>query len=300
MNSFKKIVELGPVGLEDWAEDTLKNYAEEIVQHDHRPETDEEIIEMIGDADAVLLRNLPILTADILSQAKNLKYVGMCCSLYSKESANVDIDYAEKNGITVTGIRDYGDNGVTEYVLYQLIRILHGFDFPMWKERPLEIQGLKIGFVGFGVSGQMTADALQFLGAEVSYYARSVKEEKEQQGMHFKDLHDLLRESDVVITCLNKNVILLHEEEFEALGSGKIMFNTSIGPASDDTALKNWLQNKKNLFCCDTRGALGAIAEEVLNQDNVICVDRSTGMTEQAYNRLSKKVLANIEEYFTK
>ena len=34
----------------------------------------------------------------------------MCCSLYSPESANVDIRYANERGITVTGIRDGRDH----------------------------------------------------------------------------------------------------------------------------------------------------------------------------------------------
>ena len=49
----------------------------------------------------------------ILERCPNVRYIGMCCSLYSPESANVDIRYANERGITVTGIRDYGEKGVT-------------------------------------------------------------------------------------------------------------------------------------------------------------------------------------------
>lgn len=147
MRKFTKLVEGGPIGLEPWAEEKLKEYASEIIHYDSLPESEEELVRRIGDADALLVRNLPLVPASVLSQCKNLKYVGMCCSLYSKESANVDIDYAEKHGITVYGIRDYGDKGVTEFVIYALVRILHGYDWPLWRTRPKEITGLKIGFV---------------------------------------------------------------------------------------------------------------------------------------------------------
>ena len=53
----------------------------------------------------------------VLKECKNLKYIGMCCSLYSEESANVDIACARERGIRVLGIRDYGDRGVVEFVL---------------------------------------------------------------------------------------------------------------------------------------------------------------------------------------
>lgn len=185
MERFRKIVEIGPIGLQPWAEEKLGDYAEKIVRFDTIPQSEDELVSMIGDADAVLVRTMPLVPASVLSRCPDLRYVGMCCSLYSKESANVDIDYAEKHGITVYGIRDYGDKGVTEFVVYALVRILHGYDWPMWRKRPKEITGLRIGFVGFGTSGQMTARLLKTMGADITYYARSVKDECEQEGMHF-------------------------------------------------------------------------------------------------------------------
>ena len=164
MERFEKLVEAGPIGLQPWAEERLKDFASEIVHYDRLPESEGELIEWIEDADAVLVRNLPMLPSSVLSRCKHLRYVGMCCSLYSKESANVDIEYAEKHGIKVYGIRDYGDKGVTEFVVYALVRILHGYDWPLWRKRAKEITGMRIGFVGFGTSGQMTARLLKAMG----------------------------------------------------------------------------------------------------------------------------------------
>ena len=296
MKKFRKLVEAGPIGLQPWAEEKLSEYASEIIRFDTLPESEEELIERIGDADAVLVRTLPLVPASVLAKCKDLKYVGMCCSLYSKESANVDISYAEKHGITVYGIRDYGDKGVTEFVVYALIRILHGYDWPLWRKRPKEITGLKIGFVGFGTSGQMTARLLKAMGAEITYYARSRKEDCEREGMHYKALNELLSESEVVITCLNKGVILLHDEEFKVLGNGKIMINTSIGPAAEMPALKNCIMNDKNIFISDTSGGVGEIYQEIKDRKNVLCPDVSAGMTEEAYDLMSKKVMDNIKK----
>lgn len=296
MQKFRKIVEVGPIGLQPWAEKKLEDYATEIIRFDTLPKDEEDLVTRIGDADAILTRNLPLIPASVLSKCDNLKYVGMCCSLYSKESANVDIDYAEKHGITVYGIRDYGDKGVTEFIVYSLVRILHGYDWPLWREKPKEITGLKIGFVGFGTSGQMTARLLKAMGAEITYYARSMKEECEKEGMHYLPLPSLLEQSEIVITCLNKGVILLHEEEFRHLGNKKIMINTSIGPASDMEALKNWILNDSNIFISDTAGGVGDIYQDVKDRKNVLCPDVSAGMTMEAYDLMSKKVLDNIEK----
>ena len=296
MEKFRKLVEAGPIGLQPWAEKKLEEYASQIIRFDTLPGSEDELVERIGDADAVLVRTLPLVPASVISRCGNLRYIGMCCSLYSKESANVDIDYAEKHGIKVYGIRDYGDKGVTEFVVYALVRILHGYDWPLWREKPKEITGLRIGFVGFGTSGQMTARLLKAMGAEISYFARSAKPECEKEGMRFKPLSSLLEESEVVITCLNKGVILLDEEMFRHLGSGKIMINTSIGPASDMGALERWILDDRNVFVSDTAGGVGDIYPKVKDRRNVLCPDVSARMTIEAYDLMSKKVLDNIEK----
>lgn len=291
---YHKLVAMEPVSLVPSAEKQLYEIAEEVLLYNDIPKDSKEILDRIQDADCVLLSYTSRLEADVMEKCSNLKYVGMCCSLYSEESANVDIAYAKAHGIEVKGIRDYGDRGVVEFVLSELIRFLHGFDRPMLKEMPTEITGLKVGIVGLGVSGKMIADALQFLGAEISYYSRSRKEAAEKQGMHYLQLPELLTQSEVVFTCLNKNVLLLGREEFEALGKGKLLFNTSIGPGFEPAALKKWLEVENGWFVCDTRAALGD--DQMLAFENVFCADVSAGRTSQAFELLSEKVLNNLRE----
>lgn len=294
---FKKLVAIEPVNLIPAAQEELKEYAREVIFYEDIPESKEEIVKRMQDTDGVLVSYTSQIGRDILEQCPNVRYVGMCCSLYSEASANVDIAYARERGITVTGIRDYGDRGVVEYVIYQLVRILHGFDFPMWQEEPLELTGLCVGIVGMGVSGGMIAQALQMMGAHISYYSRTRKAEKEAAGMRYLPLNDLLAQSQVVITCLNKNVILLHEEQFACLGKKKILMNTSIGTASDTAALADWLEWEENLYCCDTEAAIGDPEGKLIKRKNVICMKTSVGRTKQAFVLLSKKVLDNIRWY---
>lgn len=291
---FRKLTAIEPVSLIPSAEEELKQYAEQVILYENIPTDDEEIVRRIGDADGVLVSYTSQIRKTVMERCPDIRYIGMCCSLYSEESANVDIAYAREHGIQVLGIRDYGDRGVVEYVLYQLVRILHGFDYPMWEKEPLELTNLKAGIIGLGVSGGMIADALLMMGARVSYYSRTRKPQKEQAGIEYRPLNDLLKENQVVITCLNKNVILLKEEQFNCLGTKKILMNTSIGTASDTDALKKWLSSSENLYCCDTEAAIGDPSGELIKQENVICMRTSVGRTKQAFELLSKKVLDNI------
>ncbi|RGX78014.1 D-isomer specific 2-hydroxyacid dehydrogenase family protein [Bacteroides stercorirosoris] len=291
---FRKLVAIEPVSLIPSAEKELHLYADEVVMYSDIPVGDEEIIARIGDADAVLLSYTSRINRAVLEECTDIKYIGMCCSLYSPESANVDIRYANERGITVTGIRDYGDEGVVEYVISELVRCLHGFGQEPWEDMPREITGLKVGVVGLGKSGGMIADALKFFGAEIAYFARSEKQEATAKGYRFLPLNELLAQSEVVFCCLNKNTVLLHEAEFGQLGNKKILFNTGLSPAWDEPAFVKWLEGD-NLCFCDTVGALGG--EQLLSHPHVRCMQVSTGRTRQAFDRLSEKVLANIKEY---
>ena len=291
---FKKLVAIEPVGLIPSAEDSLISFAEDVVMYQDIPEDDEEIAHRIGDADAVLLSYTSQLNKIAMEQCPNLKYIGMCNSLYTPESANVDINYANSRGITVTGIRDYGDEGVVEYIISELVRCLHGFDQEPWDGVAREITGLKAGIVGLGKSGGMIADALHFFGADIGYFARSEKQEAKLKEYRFLPLDELLTECEVICCCLNRNTVLIHKEHFEKMGDRKILFNTGLSPAWDEEPFLKWLEGN-NLCYCDTVGALGG--EHLLSHPKIKCMQVSTGRTRQAFDRLSEKVLNNLSKF---
>lgn len=296
---FKKIVAIEPVNFLPTGKEELKKYAEVQVFYDTLPKNDDEIIERIADADAILISYTQIIGKNILEKCPNLKYIGMCCSLYSKFSCNVDITYAEEHGITVRGIRDYGDEGVREYVISELVQLLHGYSGNnFYYGAASELTDLKVGILGMGTTGQILANALLHFGCDVYYYSRTRKPHMEEKGVKYLELKELLPNIDCLCSCLSKNVCLLHEEEFKLLGDHKIMFNTSLSPCYDIPVFEKWLQNPDNRFFCDTLMALGP--KELLKYPNVKCALQSAGMTKQAVVRLNKKVIANIEDYFKK
>ncbi len=298
---FKKLVAIEPTGMIPSAVEKLHDFAEEVVTYDDIPADKNDIIARIDDADAVLLSYTSTLGKDILQFCTTVKYIGMCCSLYSPESANVDIKYANAKGIKVTGIRDYGDEGVVEYVISALVDALHGFEKDKegnstkpWFGQSQEITGLKTGIIGLGKSGGMIADALHFFGAEVSYFSRTKKEEAKEKGYDYLTLPQLLSENDVLFACLNKNTVLLHEEEFNYLGNKKLLFNTGLSPAWEEKPFLKWLAEDNRCYC-DSAGALGG--EHLISHPHVFCKNVSSGRTKQAFYRLSEKVLANLSEY---
>nr|WP_122011936.1 NAD(P)-dependent oxidoreductase [Maliibacterium massiliense] len=292
---FQKLVAIEPINMNEAARARLYDYAREVVLCADRPADDAEIIRRIGDADAVLVSYTTLVPRAVIEACPRIRYIGMCCSLYSPESANVDICAANERGITVLGIRDYGDEGVVEYVVSELVRLLHGFGAFQWRDVERELTDVKIGIVGLGTSGGMIARALQFFGAEVSYYSRTRKPEREAEGLTYRPLEALLAHVDILITCLNKNTVLLHEAAFARFGNGKILVNTGISPSYDIGALRAWVQNPGNYYLCDTDMAMGDTT--LLALPRVISPRKSSGFSSYTIKRLSQKVLENIETY---
>ena len=293
---LKKLVAIEPVLFLPEGKKEAKTYCEEAIFYETEPVDSQEIISRIGDADGILVSFKNKIGAEILSACPNLKYIGMCCSLYSEASCNVDIRYARERGITVAGIRDYGDEGVAEYIVGELIQMLHGTkDRPPFFGEPCELLHLKVGMLGMGAVAQCVAGALAYFGADICYYSRTRKPEMEQKGYEYRELDSLLQTCDVICSCLSKNVVLLHRQEFEQMGEHKILFNTSLSPSFDLPAIKEWLKKKNTFYFCDTLMGLGF--QELLEYPNVFCQNRPAGTTRQAIQRLNEKVLKNLKEY---
>lgn len=289
---FKKLVAVERLNLTPSANEEFAKYAEEFIFYDDIPSSEEEVIRRAEGADGILVSFTTQITANIIEHCPNLRYIGMCCSLYDENSASVDIRCAREHGITVLGVRDYGDNGVGEYVVSELTSLLHGFRGKCWGERPLELTGFPVGIIGMGATGQVVARALRFFGADVTYYSRSHKEEIEAEGIAYLPLNELLSKNTCICTCLNKFVTLLNEAEFETMGNHKILFNTGLTPACDLNALRNWLSHGDNYYFCDSPMALGE--ESLLQMENVSCYGGYSGATYQAVERLTRKSLENL------
>lgn len=290
------MVILGPTRFTEETRAAFATLARTVIYDAAIPLDDATLIAKAGCADALLVSLHVRVTAAVIAGCPALRYIGMCCSLYGPESANVDILAAEARGITVTGIRDYGDEGVIEYVISELVQLLHGFQGPMWRPEPTELTGLSCGILGMGTLGTRISAALQFFGARVSYFSRTRKPDVEARGVVFLPLDDLLASVDICVACLNKNAILLHEEQFRRFGDGKILVNIAIGPCSDDAALAAWLSRPDNYFLCDTPMPLGD--PKLLALPNVLSVRRGAGDSVQSNARYNEKILANVRGFF--
>ena len=295
---FHRLVAVEPLNITLDSHEEVKKRAEEFIYYDTLPQSEEDVIRRAQGADGILVSYTTKITANIIEHCPELKYIGMCCSLYDENSASVDIRCAREHGITVLGVSDYGDEGVGEYVIAELTSLLHGFRGKMWGDSPLELTGLPVGIIGMGATGKVVAKALKFFGADVTYYSRSRKPEMEDMGVSYLPLPELLQKNICLCTCLNKFVTLLGEEEFKLFGNHRILFNTGLSTSSHIPALKKWLAHGDNYYFCDS--TMGLEDPSLMEMPNVSCLCGSAGSTYQATIRLSEKSIRNMDNFLNR
>lgn len=294
---FNKIVCIDKTGLEPWAIEELKKYSIKPIEvFDDYPENDNEIINRIKDADCVLVSWNTQISKKVIENCKQLKYIGMCCSLYDENSANVDIKIARVNNIEVRGVRDYGDEGLIEFIISELIRLLKGLGEHQWRDEAVELTQRKIGIIGMGTTGGMLAKMVSAFGMKVYYFSRSRKMDIEKEGVEYIPLNELLKTVEIISIHLPKNTVILGKDEIDLFGDGKILINTSLGTPFEVPAFLEWIQREGNYAIYDEDGA-GSYKNEFEKYANIILSKRVAGWTKEARERLSIKVLKNIEEF---
>lgn len=267
--------------------------------HNDDPKDEAEIIRRIGDADCVLVSWRTRIGPNVFAACPNIRYVGMCCTLYSEEAANVDIAAARGIGAVVTGVSDYGDDGTNEFIFASLINLYKGLGGQKWSDVPSELTSKTLGIVGLGFLGKMVAHTAQAFGMKVLYYSRTRKPEMEETGVEYRDFPRLLAESDVVSAHLPRNLVLFHSREFDMMKKNAVFVNTSLGQPFDADALFSWAGRRSGNFVIFDLPGSGTVAEECKKYPNIILYDRPSGFTHEARIRLTDKVLANMEGFLS-
>ncbi|QSX06526.1 dihydrofolate reductase [Sedimentibacter sp. zth1] len=289
---FNKIVAVDYTGIDEFVHDELVSLCDELIMYDDFPTNENEIIKRCKDAECILVSWNTKITKNIIKNLPELKYIGMCCSLYDEQSANVDIKQARKQNIIVKGVINYGDNGVVEFIYSELIRLFKGLGEHQYKPEQIELEDINLGIIGLGTVGKMVADTGNFFNMNISYHSRNIK----NVDYKYFSMEKLLKNSDVISTHLPRNIVCLGKNEFELFGDGKVLINTGLCPSFEIEAFEKWIENKHNFAILDIVSLTDDLIEKYGQYNNIIISSKCTGFTKNARRRLAKKVINNIED----
>lgn len=292
---FKKIVIIEPIFMKKECEQELKKYCDELIVYDTNVKDEKDSLERIEDADCILVSWSTSISKEIIENCTHLKHIALCCSFYGKQFAKVDIDAAEKRGITYSYLEEYGDNGTVEYVIAETINLIHGFYGKRLKEDAFDLTGIKVGILGLGNLGTKIARTFRIFDTDVYYYSRTRKENIEKElNVKYLELNELFETVDIISINVNRDVCLIGGDSLKKYGNGKAIINTSIGKCYELDSLKEWLQNKDNFYICDGATVNDDI-KEVLNYNNVIYTNIHSGVTKQCLERATQQIINNIK-----
>lgn len=244
----------------------------DVTEHPVTPK--DKIVEYIGDADAVLANKTPF-TAEIMEQCPKLKYIGLCATGYN----NVDIDAANRLGITVTNVPAYSDQAVAQQVFSFILHFANkvsvydnfvheggwcrsesfsSFDFPM-----TELSGKTLGIIGYGRIGHAVSAIGRAFGMNISVYTRTVRPD---DTVEFVSLDELLSRSDfITLHCplTPETAGLVDLEMLKKCKKSAVLINTSRGAVVNESELAYALDND-----IIAGAGLDVLAEEPMNPQN--------------------------------
>ncbi len=261
----------------------------------------------------VLITNKTLITANDMALLPELKYIGVLATGYNV----VDIDEAKARGIVVTNIPAYSTASVAQMVFAHILNITQrvGYyadenvrgrwtnnpDFCYWDTNLVELDGKKMGIVGYGNIGKATARIALAFGMEVLAYTS--KEQKDlPQGVKKATLDELFAESDVVslhcpLTPDTKE--LVNANRLKTMKPSAILINTGRGPLINEQDLADALNEGRIAGAgLDVLSVEPSVAcNPLLSAKNCFITPHIAWATKEARTRLMDIAINNLRSY---
>ncbi|WP_144212698.1 2-hydroxyacid dehydrogenase [Shewanella donghaensis] len=250
------------------------------------------------------------------------KIIAMRCAGFN----NVDLDAAQRLGITVVNVPAYSPESVAEHTIALMLtlnRKIHkayqrtrDANFALTGLVGFNMHGKTIGVIGTGKIGIATIKILLGFGCKVVAYDPYPNPAVEALGVEYIQLQELYPQCDVIslhcpLTADNHH--LLSTSSFSQMKPGVMVVNTSRGGLLNAIdameALKTGqlgslaldvYENEKELFFQDKSNEI--IQDDVFRRlsacHNVIFTGHQAFLTDEALNAIAQTTLKNVTDLF--
>lgn len=214
----------------------------------------DELLEVIGDYDALVVRSATKVDARVLDQAHNLKVVGRA----GIGLDNVDVDAATKHGVLVVNAPQSNVLSAAEHTMALLLAqarnvpqahaALTSGSWEREKWQGVELHGKTLGIVGLGRVGTLVAQRASAFGMRlVAYDPYIAPERAAQMGVTLVEtVTEVCERADFITIHLPKTaetVGIISDRELEAVKPGVRIVNTARGGLIDEAALVRALRS---------------------------------------------------------
>ncbi|WHY67819.1 D-glycerate dehydrogenase [Neobacillus sp. SuZ13] len=214
------------------------------------------LLKEIEEVDGLICLLTEKIDEEVLSKAKQLQVISNIAVGYN----NIDIQTATDRGMIVTNTPGVLTETTADLTFALLMaaarRVVEGSDYlrsgewGAWSLMQMtgqDIYGATLGIIGLGRIGEALVKRAHGFDMNVLYHNRTRKLEKEEQlGIHYREMRDLLQQSDFVCLLLPYSPEVHHligKDELSLMKKDAILINTARGGIVDEEALYHSLKD---------------------------------------------------------
>lgn len=278
----------------------------------------EDLIQVIGAYDGLVLRSRIKMDADFLQYASNLKFIGRP----GAGLENIDLDYCESKNIQVFRSPEGNRDAVAEHAIGMLLMLLNNLKRAdlevrsgIWVRegnRGYELKGKTVGIIGFGYMGEAFSLRLQGFGVRVIAYDK-YKKDFGSDLVEEVDMETVFRESDVIslhVPETPETIGMVNAEFFSRLKKPTYLINTARGSSVIVKDLMAAIAGEKVFGACldvleyesssfqQISDRFPPEFQELVQSDKVILSPHIAGWTHEAKFKMARYLVEKITRAF--
>lgn len=209
--------------------------------------SEEELIEIIGEYDALLVRSQTTVTKEIMEAGTKLQVIGRA----GVGVDNIDLDAATQQGIIIINAPDGNTITTCEHTFAMMISLARHIPQAYtktvggtWDRKSflgVELRNKKLGVFGLGRIGIEVAKRASAFGMTILGFDPFMSEERaEQLGIQLASLDEIIKQADFITVhtpLTNETRHMISKEEFAVMKPGMRIVNCARGGIIDETAL---------------------------------------------------------------
>lgn len=266
----------------------------------------DELSQIIGEYEVLVMRVDPAIDRDILDRAKKLLVIGVG----SAGLNHIDLEYAKAKGIKIVNAPAMNAESVAELTMGRIIDLLRHVPQANYnlKQRGIwdkyrylgyELQGKTLGLVALGRIGARVAELASVFGMDVLACDPFLSDEEvAQRGAQPVSFDMLLRQSDIIslhAPLTEETRHMINRDALAKMKAGSYLLNMARGELVDEQALYEALKHGK---------LAGAGADVLENEpctesplfelDNFVVTPHIGAQTEEAQYRAGKHMSEHV------
>lgn len=294
-------------GMDKSAIAQLCELGHEVVEQFYEPD---QLGKALCDFDAVVVRSKTKVRANHIDEAKGSKLKLIIRGGVGVD--NIDVKYAEENGIKVMNTPRASSESVAELAMAHMFSCAryisiagHTMREDKWEKKAygkgIELSGKTLGIVGFGRIGQALGKLAKAIGMDVvAFDIFHIPGIEEQMGIPYVEMDELLAKSDFI--SVHAPAVdggkLINAERIAQMKDGVVIINTSRGTNVDEDALLEALNSGKvRAAGLDVYNEEPSKNPALYSHPMVSCTPHIGAATVEAQKRIGTEIVSIIDNF---